>query len=177
MGTDLWNSRRANGPDSVIPAQAGIYLSGQDIVQVMPFGIALFDQLDLPRPFPDLKTFFRREGVLDVCECLVVGQLIHAVTPGEARALAALVLVCASQEIVHYTDVQYPILPTGQYVRVVALHFDGSWIPACAGMTHRAVNPESIVLEPSHPWGPVLGLDPAPLCPRARRIPVCIRHA
>ena len=72
--------------------------SNEGRIQVLPFGIAAFDQLDLPLPPPSLDALFLGNGVGDVIELLIPDEPRHIVFGSEAgQHLVAMLPHPASQ--------------------------------------------------------------------------------
>src|ERR1700675_3036820 len=62
-------------------------------VEIAPFGIALFDQRDLPFSRPLLEVLFSLNGGADIVERLHVDEKLHVVSLGEAGNKAFAMLV------------------------------------------------------------------------------------
>lgn len=86
--------------------------------QLVPFGIALLDQLDLPLTWPALQGFLTLDGVADVEVLLIPDEAMHAISRGEARALARLVFRQTTGEVIGHADIDRAALLAGGHVNV-----------------------------------------------------------
>src|SRR2546430_1479457 len=89
--------------------------------QVLPDGVALFNQADLPGTTPAFDLFFPRNGVTNVRELLKVDQPSDAVLGREAGDEAALVLIHPPDDVVRDSNV-YHSRATGHDVYAVGTH-------------------------------------------------------
>ena len=62
-----------------LSGRPSILRSGDARIEVVPIGIGLFDDADLPRPRPFLQALLAPDGELDVAESLEINQSSDAV--------------------------------------------------------------------------------------------------
>jgi hypothetical protein len=98
--------------------------------KVGPFGIGLFDKLDLPRSMPALELLFARDGALHSLEELCMNETIDAVARRETDDVAGTMLPHSGRKVRGDADIQRPACLAGENVgaRVSALH--GAFIAA-----------------------------------------------
>jgi len=83
---------------------------GDRLIEIIPIGIVLLNELDLPGAIPLLELLLPTNGFLDVFMDFVVDQAVNAVSFCEAGSDIRFVLVSSSYEIACHADVKPPIL-------------------------------------------------------------------
>jgi hypothetical protein len=73
--------------------------SGNEVIEeVSPFGIALFDEAQLPLSFPSLHAFLSGNGILNSRERFEIHQSVDVVALGEACDLLAPMLITSTEK-------------------------------------------------------------------------------
>src|SRR2546430_385429 len=76
--------------------------------QIFAGGVTIFDQADLPQPFPALDLLLARNGVSDVRKLLEVDEPGDAILAGEPRDEASFVLVHSPRQVIRYPGIEHP---------------------------------------------------------------------
>lgn len=85
-------------------------------IEVVPMGIVLLDQIDLPVAPPSLELLFEGDRLGDLSEFQPSDQTIHAVALGETGDILAFMLSGSSDEIVRHADIERAVASAGQHV-------------------------------------------------------------
>src|SRR5437899_771621 len=86
-----------------VPACAGMTMErsrDQSRRQVVPIGVVLLDQLDLPAPVPFLDVLFAQDRAFGIVAGLEIDEPIHAITLRKTGDVGSLVLGDAANEVV-----------------------------------------------------------------------------
>ncbi|MGH8146164.1 MAG: hypothetical protein ACREPY_07505 [Rhodanobacteraceae bacterium] len=147
---------------AVIPAKAEIHmcfrLRSQVRVQIVPVWIGVFDELQLPNPFPFLDCLFTQNRGFHGFVLLEPCKAVYTIPLRKSFDQIVLVFPYALDEIGRYADVKGAAFFAGEYVDAwsslkyfcpssfrrkpesILFPLIGSkarWIPACAGMTNK----------------------------------------
>jgi hypothetical protein len=96
--------------------------SEQRRIQVLPLGVHLLDQPDLPRTGPLLDVLFPLNGWQDLLVPLEPNQALQAVSARESRLAACSVLPTTPDNVRRYANLQRAILSVRHDVNIPAAH-------------------------------------------------------
>src|SRR3954468_16799048 len=97
--------------------------ASQQVGQVAPMGIVLFDQLNLPVAAPVLELLFARDRLVRGWVVFGVDQAVYRVLLDELRALAAAMLFETGAKIIGHADVERSVASAGEDVDGVVAFF------------------------------------------------------
>ncbi|MCC2635927.1 MAG: hypothetical protein K0S48_3813 [Ramlibacter sp.] len=158
-GGALTGTRRtANPPSSPRRRGPRAFISQHLRPEIVPIGIAFFDQPQFPGAIPLLQPLFSQDGMFHVAVEFVEDEAMHLVAFGETRGVLQ-VLPDAPHQVAGDADVKRPVPPAcedvhaGQLVVHPTSLMREPWVPAFAGMTSW---PETrdFVTRDSHPSPP-----------------------
>jgi hypothetical protein len=107
------------------------------IEQILPFRVAAFDQVELPRTPPALDALFMRDGVADGGHVFGPHQPIQPIALTEIRPGAGSVLMDAGSKVGGHTNTECTAVAAGHHIHptTALLHWaewKRSWTPGQA---------------------------------------------